>query len=957
MKNSWKIFLSIISGMFLFLGFQSFQNETTSGKVSDPITSDTLRARRLVLQHDTLFKKDDWIGAIDKLNAAQDIYYQYKLWPDYVHCFIHMAKVADYIDIETRANFIQSAIDTASLYLPPNHLMFALAYRQKGESLTNQKMNDSSIYYLNKALPILEKEKDWENWVYCQMLIGVNNYVLEQFDALDSAFMQMKKRMDEPGVSPGTKVSATEWLGIQAGLNGDSEAGIKYFRQVIDLNINHSPGGDIDTTSLFGQYYQLGNFFFEKGDYRRALEYYSAARNLFLIKGVEDSDLALAFFQVGFMYAKLQQYPEAIKNLKQSLVINESIDDAFLEDFVNAYNILGKCYIEQERYDSAFYYLNQSLTVPTTFNRTSSFGRLGICYKETGQVDQAIQMFNDAIKLNENSKNGFNANWNTHLAECYSIKEDYPAAFKMHQKALSICCPKFSDSLDIHANPDLTNAQYPIYLLQSLHAKARTLATHSADPKALGSAHQTYQLTIQWIDSLKADYVLESSQLTWGKRFKQIYAEGVEVATRLYEQTKDEKYLDQVFAIIEKSKSSLLLDALLSSEGKTLGGVPDSLSQKEKELVQSIAFYEKKLETLKTEQNEKMQLLFEGYLSEANLELANLKEQLQRDFPTFHQLKFERKPLSIEDMQAKLLDEETAFIQYFMYDQYAMVLLISKQKKQLARIDSLPFLLETVADFRGVLMDVKSFEEDPQTAYQDYGFFSSKLYNKLLGSFDHQGYKKLIISPDGLLNAVPFEVLTTQFEAEKEGGNFAKLDYLIRNHQIQYAYSAELLLKNKARQEQLEAGERCLAMAPTYLDDNTVAIRGNLSEIRAGSISNLKGTGLEVQAIAEYFNGDFELSEAATESSFKAKAPNYNLLHLAMHGEADFDNPNFGSLIFTNLDQEEEDDYRLYHYEIATMKLQAQLAVLSACETGLGKYEEGEGVFSLGPKFYVCRCA
>ena len=102
------------------------------------------------------------------------------------------------------------------------------------------------------------------------------------------------------------------------------------------------------------------------------------------------------------------------------------------------------------------------------------------------------------------------------------------------------------------------------------------------------------------------------------------------------------------------------------------------------------------------------------------------------------------------------------------------------------------------------------------------------------------------------------------------------------------------------------------------------------------------------KAISRYFKGDFDASTQATKARFLQEAANYGLLHLAMHGQADLENAKFGNLIFTNQGSE---DNLLYHYEIANLQLNAQLAVLSACETGLGKYEAGEGVFSLARSF------
>ncbi|MCB0642709.1 MAG: tetratricopeptide repeat protein, partial [Phaeodactylibacter sp.] len=495
---------------------------------------------------------------------------------------VEMAVIGDFVAVEERDQYIQTPIALGSTHLPPDHRLLALAYRQRAESSINQQEHDSSLLYLNRAIPILEKEKDWNNWTMCRLMVGINYYFLKEYGAMDSAFVLVQAHLHDPAVSVSTRSNVSEWLGIQARIKGDYDAGIRYFRQVIELETSVA---DIDSLNLFGQYYQLGNFYYYKGDYRRALEYYAVARNIYLTLGEEDDNLSLAYFQIGSINTRLQNYPEAIRNLKQSLAVSERIEAPYPEDIINAKNVLGKCYIELEQFDSAFFYLQGALAVPHTFGKATTNGRLGVCYKATGQIDTAIVYLQKALELYGNSKNGMNALWNMHLADCYSQKADYPTAFSYHQKALMASGPAFEDSLAIHANPSLEHAQFPIYLLQALHAKAQTLAAYTADPQALQTAFQTYQLAVTLIDSLKADYVLESSQLTWGKTFKQIYAEGIEVARRLHEQIAQSDYLNEAFVFMEKSKSSLLLDALRSAEGKALGGVPDSLSRREKELV------------------------------------------------------------------------------------------------------------------------------------------------------------------------------------------------------------------------------------------------------------------------------------------------------------------------------------------------------------------------------------
>ena len=88
------------------------------------------------------------------------------------------------------------------------------------------------------------------------------------------------------------------------------------------------------------------------------------------------------------------------------------------------------------------------------------------------------------------------------------------------------------------------------------------------------------------------------------------------------------------------------------------------------------------------------------------------------------------------------------------------------------------------------------------------------------------------------------------------------------------------------------------------------------------------------------------------QANFKMVAPDCRLLLLAMHGIADAENPElsrflFGDQLFDSL----ENDNILYASELQIMQLQADLAVLSACHSGFGKLQKGEGVYSLARAF------
>jgi len=107
----------------------------------------------------------------------------------------------------------------------------------------------------------------------------------------------------------------------------------------------------------------------------------------------------------------------------------------------------------------------------------------------------------------------------------------------------------------------------------------------------------------------------------------------------------------------------------------------------------------------------------------------------------------------------------------------------------------------------------------------------------------------------------------------------------------------------------------------------------------------------ELDMLADIIKGgDYWKGVTATEAQFKQSANQYNVLHLAMHGILNQNHPMASAMAFTEDGDTLEDNF-LYGYEIAQMDLNAKLVVLSACETGYGKFDQGEGVMSLARSF------
>jgi CHAT domain-containing protein len=146
---------------------------------------------------------------------------------------------------------------------------------------------------------------------------------------------------------------------------------------------------------------------------------------------------------------------------------------------------------------------------------------------------------------------------------------------------------------------------------------------------------------------------------------------------------------------------------------------------------------------------------------------------------------------------------------------------------------------------------------------------------------------------------------------------------------------------------------RLLAFAPTYdnLDDIDTS-KFLASRDYIDYLVPLKYIKEEIGGISEVLDADVFLDYDATEQVFWNKAGDYNILHFAMHTLINDANPMFSQLVFTlTNDTVEDNDGLLNTYEIYNMNLNARLAVLSACNTGYGKLQKGEGIMSLARGF------
>ena len=641
-------------------------------------------------------------------------------------------------------------------------------------------------------------------------------------------------------------------------------------------------------------------------------------------------------------------------------------DGSNFKEWINTYQLLASNDIDQKNWDSATALFEEILPYSEQFKfrEYKIHNSIGNALLKSNFPEKARTHFNLALKKRaerQGLNNPYAARIFLYIGVSYADQNNPRIALDYFQKSLVALSSDFKDTTGF-TNPPLENIGGMIDFLSILEAKGKALAQLSrADNKWETLALNTYRLAISAIDQMRTNYETAEAKLILSTKAKRIYEEGIHLLYLLYTKTNNEDYLAEAFQYAEKSKSLLLLEMIRFSEAQQNIVQPlysndtlfHSLLERGKQIKTDILFFEKKLSEVqqaKLPADHPKVKNAETALAQVYLEDIQWKTQIKESFPEYYNLQYDQSFSDLNDIKKNLIKNQSAFLEYFAGEEASFLFVITQSSTRFIQLPQNEKIETAIDHFLKKLKNPKALLVDAHQAFTDYNEVAFQLYKIILEpviSSLPPSVNELTIVPDGILNSIPFEALTFAI-SEKSSIDFEKLPYLLFRFEIHYGYSANLLLANQKRYNEISPNTECLALAPLYINKQELKEQQNI--LRDGSIP-LEGTNQEIQSISDHFSGHFDYGSSATEALFKFKAPKFGILHLAMHGVANFENSNFGHLKFANSMPDSTEDNLLHHYEIANMTFNAQLAVLSACETGLGKYEEGEGVFSLARSF------
>ncbi|MGD9931526.1 MAG: CHAT domain-containing protein [Mangrovibacterium sp.] len=733
-------------------------------------------------------------------------------------------------------------------------------------------------------------------------------------------------------------------------------------------------------------YSNLGNVYKLKGDYINYQEYQkNALRVLLLEPNTFIDQIQIAQYNIAESLFLLKRYDEAISSCMANIsgVGNE------IRSFYTS--LLARIYAEKGDADLANQYYRETFKILAAVSGEESYD-LGLEYANYVSFLLSEKQFDRVPEFNARSEKiiekyftrksmqysqvmlnyadyYFGRSSEASLPADFNRKkqEDMQLALAYYQKAVVAVTDSFSD-LNPQANPEISEAISEIQLLEILKKKSHcfdvlgdlnlTISKKKESVENYRAALDAISLSAELVHQIRTGYVSEESRLFLSENQEATFIEAVHLCFKLYTQTSDQTYALKGFEFTEKSKSASFLAAVKDSRAKQFGGIPDSLLNREDVLKLNISNYKQMLfEERQLEEPDPEKLaLFNSKIFQYSEQYSQLTQYLEDSFPNYYNFKYRNEVIDLESVRAKLKSRD-AIVEYLIEEPD------DEQKSgKLFRIvitnDHLSFTKTTIdTSFVRNIETVYQFLTSPAylytglNEYREYAVSAHQLYTDLLAGVQPQiGGKHLIVIPDDKLAYIPFDALLTSLP-DTSVMNFRLLPYLVKDYSVSYTYSTTLLYNYFGKKK--VAARDLLAFAPSYLNDGRDS--QDFATFRSGLLP-LPAVEKEVKMISNYVSGDIYRDSLAQEMQFKQVASEYDILHLAMHTILNDTLPMYSRLAFSKPLSNNEDDGWLNTSEIYTMKLNARMAVLSACNTGSGKLQKGEGVMSLARGFLYAGC-
>lgn len=716
-------------------------------------------------------------------------------------------------------------------------------------------------------------------------------------------------------------------LGVLFVTVGDRAAAQDELEAALELWQRLEPGSRRHATTLNN----LGAIAFQRGDLAASQRFHLSSLALQEKNGIAPLDRARSYANLGSLALERGQIDRAEDYVRQGLEIRQRLAPNSLD---LSWSLSGLAAIEARRHDleAAEALLEEALRIrldvdPESLLVATTRGQLGELALERGEVELALERLGAALEgARHRDRGGFEVG-----RILVALGRAWLAAGQLETAKQAL--EEGLDKLERMAPESVWHAG-------ALHGLAKAAQATGDLARARGFFEAA-------IDALEAQQGRlggpHDARALFRARFEELYRDYLELLVELGDEP-------AAFELLERSRARALALQLAERDLRLSADLPAELDRERR---RAAARYDRVQQQLWAASADPKAGQIEALRQEKEA-LRRRQEQIESEVRAQSPRLFAwQRPLPLAfDAARGVLGSDTLLLAYWVAPEHTWLFVVGPREHY--RVEKLEVGRRELYEQVDLLRLLIAAGHHPKARPEKLAEVATELGDLLLGPARRElvRAKALLVMPDGPLSLLPFAALSPPLGDSRDGASAAGPRYLIEELPIAYTRSLTVLDRLRRLPRQVERSAELLAFGDPELSPEPV---GGLSVARSRgavgvALAELPAARAEVESIVGLFGDGASAFLGAASSERRAKEAESRWLHFATHTVLDAEVPLDSGLV---LAADDEDNGLLQAWEIIEqMHVDADLVVLSACETAVGPEVEGEGLMGLARAFY-----